>query len=159
MPELAKPHGPVSKMTINIAPLRIEDHAQWRVLAQGYKTFYKATLPDEEYDKTWQRLLGQDGISGLGATQDGQLVGIAHYLFHTTVWAQNVCYLQDLFVDQAARGQGVARALIEAVASISKAQGAARYYWMTQEHNVTARALYDKVAKFNGFIRYEYTIP
>ena len=93
-------------MTIHIAPLRAEDLDRWNVLACGYKTFYKATLPDEEYDKTWQRLLAQDGISGLGATQDGQLVGIAHYLFHTTVWAQNVCYLQDLFVDQAARGQG-----------------------------------------------------
>ena len=145
-------------MTIHIAPLRVEDHARWIVLARGYKAFYKTTLEDAEYAKTWQRLLAQDGVFGLGATRDGQLLGIAHYLFHTTVWAENVCYLQDLFVDPLARGQGAARALIEAAARISKERGATRFYWLTQEHNATGRALYDKVAKFNGFIRYDYPL-
>lgn len=145
-------------MTIHIAPLRIEDHARWIVLARGYKTFYKTTLEDTQYDKTWQRLLAQDGVFGLRATRDGQLLGIAHYLFHTSVWVPNVCYLQDLFVDPLARGQGIARALIEAVAAKAKAQGATRFYWLTQEHNATGRALYDKVAKFNGFIRYDYPL-
>ncbi len=54
--------------------------------------------------------------------------------------------------------EGVARALIEAVARISKERGATRFYWLTQEHNATGRALYDKVAKFNGFIRYDYPL-
>ena len=145
-------------MAIEVAPFQIEDHPRWVVLARGYKAFYKTTLSNEDYDKTWQRLLAQDGIFGLGATQDGQLVGIAHFLFHTNVWTENVCYLQDLFVDPLLRGQGIARALIEAVATTAKARGATRFYWLTQEHNVTGRALYDKVAKFNGFIRYDYPL-
>ena len=145
-------------MTIHVAPLRIEDHARWIVLARGYKTFYKTTLEDTEYDKAWQRLLAQEDVFGLGATRDGQLLGIAHYLFHTSVWAQNVCYLQDLFVDPLARGQGVARALIEAIARISKERGTTRFYWLTQEQNASGRALYDKVAKFNGFNRYDYLL-
>ena len=85
-------------------------------------------------------------------------MGIAHYLLHTSIWAQHVCYLQDLFVDPLARGQGVARALIEFVADAARGQGAARFYWLTQEHNATGRALYDKVAKCNGFIRYDYPL-
>ena len=145
-------------MAIEVAPFQIEDHARWIVLARGYKTFYKTTLSNEEYDKTRQRLLAQDGIFGLGATHDGQLAGIAHFLFHTNVWTQNVCYLQDLFVDPFLRGQGIARALIEAVATTAKARGATRFYWLTREHNATGRALYDKVAKFNGFIRYVYPL-
>ncbi|MCY7388795.1 MAG: GNAT family N-acetyltransferase [Burkholderiales bacterium] len=145
-------------MNINIAPLRIEDHARWIVLARGYKTFYKTALPDTEYDKAWRRLLAQDGMVGLGATRDEQLLGIAHYLFHTSVWAPSVCYLQDLFVDPPARGKGIARALIEAVAANAKARDATRFYWLTQEHNETGRALYDKVAKFNGFIRYDFPL-
>ena len=32
---------------------------------------------------------------------------------------------------------------------------ATRCYWLTHETNTTARTLYDKVAKFQGFIRYE----
>ena len=145
-------------MTIHIAPLRVEDHAHWIVLAQGYKKFYKTTLPDAEYDYAWRRLLAQGGVYGLGATRDDQLLGIAHYLFHSSVWAQNVCYLQDLFVDPPARGQGIARALIEAVARNSKERGATRFYWLTQQQNAPGRALYDKVAKFNGFIRYDYPL-
>ena len=145
-------------MNIHIAPLRHDDKASWSGLACGYKTFYKTTLPEAEYDLAWQRLMANDGIFGLGATIDGQLIGIAHYLFHTSVWAQNVCYLQDLFVDPAMRGRGVARALIEEVATASTEVGATRLYWQTQENNTTGRALYDKVAKYNGFIRYDYPL-
>ncbi|WP_275901636.1 GNAT family N-acetyltransferase [Paenibacillus sp. SYP-B3998] len=53
-----------------------------------------------------------------------QTVGIAHYLFHRTIWMKDACYLQDLFVNEAARGHGVARALIERVAQ--SARGAER---------------------------------
>jgi GNAT superfamily N-acetyltransferase len=52
----------------------------------------------------------------------------------------------------------VARTLIEAVAQQARERGAARYYWLTQEHNAVARTLYDKVARHNGFIRYDYTV-
>jgi len=145
-------------MTLTISPLRPENHADWEILAHAYKDFYQTTTTPAEYDTAWNRLLAQDGIFGIGAFIDGKLVGISHYLFHTTVWAPTSCYLQDLFVAPDARGRGVARALIEAVAEAAHARGASRYYWLTQDHNVTARALYDKVAQFKGFIRYDYVL-
>ena len=140
---------------MHIAPLRPEDRARWELLARGYKAFYETPTSDAQYELTWRRLLARDGISGLGATLDGRLVGIAHYLFHTTVWAPTTCYLQDLYTDAEVRGRGVARALIEALASEAREQGAQRLYWLTQSNNTTARALYDKVATHSGFIRYE----
>jgi ribosomal protein S18 acetylase RimI-like enzyme len=70
----------------------------------------------------------------------------------------DVCYLQDLFTDETARGRGVARALIEAVADDSRKQRATRLYWLTQDNNTQARALYDKVARHQGFIRYDYAL-
>jgi GNAT superfamily N-acetyltransferase len=87
-----------------------------------------------------------------------RLVGIAHYLFHVTIWSADACYLQDLFVGEAARGQGAARALIEQVAHAAQSRGATRLYWTTQQDNARARVLYDKLARFNGFIRYEYPL-
>lgn len=138
-----------------IAPLALTDRAAWEVLARGYKAFYRTEVTDAGYEEAWQRLLRHDDVFALGARLDGKLVGIAHYLFHTSVWARKVCYLQDLFVGPDVRGRGVARALIAAVADEARQAGAARYYWTTQDHNATARALYDKVAKFNGFIRYD----
>ncbi|MGW1498360.1 N-acetyltransferase family protein [Streptomyces mirabilis] len=143
---------------INIGPLREEDRAAWEALARGYKAFYRTAVPDEGYEETWQRLRGGTEFHGLGAWSQGKLVGIAHYLFHPTFWMEDSCYLQDLFVDEAARGRGVARMLIEKVADASRERGASRFYWTTQEDNTTARALYDKVASFKGFIRYDYPL-
>ena len=65
-----------------------------------------------------------------------------------------VCYLQDLFTRPESRGQGVGRALIEAVSAQAKKAGSQRVYWMTHESNAQARTLYDKIADRSGFIQY-----
>jgi GNAT superfamily N-acetyltransferase len=128
------------------------------VLARGYKAFYQESEPDEAYEQTWQRLTAGTELFGLGARLDGRLVGIAHYFFHPAFWSGEACYLQDLFTDEAARGRGAARALIEGVAAAARERGADRFYWHTQESNARARVLYDKVARFTGFIRYAYRL-
>jgi GNAT superfamily N-acetyltransferase len=92
---------------------------------------------------------------GLGAYSDGTLIGIVHYLFHRSFWSiANYCYLQDLFVAEAARGKGAGRALIQAVETAAREAGAGRVHWLTQEGNRTARALYDTLAECPGFIQY-----
>jgi GNAT superfamily N-acetyltransferase len=143
---------------IEITRLRPEDRAAWESLARGYKTFYETVLAQSDYDQTWHRLIEDEGAHGLAARLDGRLVGIAHYLFHAHVWMDDICYLQDLFVDESVRGKGVARALIEAVAAAARQRGAPKFYWQTKIDNERARALYDKVARFNGFIRYDYAL-
>lgn len=145
-------------MTPRIDELTPADRSAWEALARGYKAFYNTPTTDAEYEAAWRRLLTQDGVHGLAARADGQLVGIAHYLFHASVWATANCYLQDLFTLPAARGKGVARALIEAVAQRARERHAARYYWLTQEHNAVARVLYNKVGKYQGFIRYDFAL-
>ncbi len=142
-------------MSLEIRPLESADRREWEILARAYKAFYETVLPDAEYERTWARLMSADGIHGFGARIDGELAGITHYLFHTGIWARQSCYLEDLFVDPAARGRGVARALIEAVAQRARDEGASRLYWLTHQENSTARALYDRVAKFSGFVEYE----
>ena len=91
----------------------------------------------------------------LGAYTQDRLLGIVHYLFHRSFWTpEDYCYLQDLFVAENARRLGLGRSLIEAVAEKALEAGAGRVYWLTQEDNLTARALYDKVADRSGFIQY-----
>jgi GNAT superfamily N-acetyltransferase len=129
-------------MTIQVADLMPSQRAAWEVLACGYKSFYQTETTDAEYERAWQRLLAHDGVHGLGATLNGQLVGLAHFLFHTSTWAPQACYLQDLYTAPEARGHGVARALIDAVAAKAREAGATRYYWLTRENNAAARVLY-----------------
>lgn len=141
-----------------IAPLGAQDRAEWEALACGYKAFYADPLPAERYDATWRALMADERVHGVGARLDGRMVGIAHYLFHAQTWSPDACYLQDLFTGEDARGQGVATALIDAVADAARKRGAVKYYWLTKEDNLPARALYDKVARFKGFLRYDYPL-
>ena len=148
---------------IIVTTIIAEDRARWAELWRGYLDFYETRLPPEMYEHTWQRLIAVESpIRGLGARLGGSaapLVGIVHYLFHAHAWTtKEVCYLQDLFVDGAVRGQGCGRSLIEAVAARARERGCHRLYWATKEDNAAARSLYDRIARFNGFIRYDYPL-
>ena len=143
---------------IEISPLRPADRPEWEALARGYKAFYETDLPDARYEETWRALIAGDRVHGLAARIEGRMVGIAHYLFHAQTWGADACYLQDLFTAEAARGQGVAAALVDAVARDARARGAVKYYWLTKESNLRARALYDRIAAFKGFLRYDYPL-
>jgi len=140
---------------IQIGPLTAEDRADWERLFRGYIAFYKRTLTQAMYDRAWNEFQAGARMHALGAKVDGKLVGITHFLVHANTTAPDVCYLQDLFTDEAVRGRGVARALIAAVVDWARAQRCARVYWHTHESNARARRLYDKVAENRGFIRYQ----
>jgi GNAT superfamily N-acetyltransferase len=132
------------------------ERAAWEPLWKGYQAFYEVALSEEATDKAWERLHDStEPMFILGAYVEGRLTGIVHYLFHRSMWTVgNYCYLQDLFVAEEARGLGLGRALIEAVYEAARNVGASRVYWLTQESNKTARALYDKLAERSGFIQY-----
>lgn len=142
---------------LTIRPLAPADHAEWRRLWTRYLEFYETVLPEAVYETHWARLLGDDpqDFSGLIAEADGRAVGLTHFLFHRHGWKiENVCYLQDLYVDPDMRGTGAGRALIEAVYARADAAGCPSVYWLTQDFNETARRLYDRVAKKTPFIVY-----
>ena len=142
---------------ITIRPLQQADRHEWRGLWRGYLEYYETSLPDEVYETTFSRLLssGHPDQNGLIALQDGRPVGLVHYIYHPHNWKiEDVCYLQDLYTEPAARGAGVARKLIEAVYNVADAHGCPTVYWLTQDFNVTARRLYDQVATLTPFIKY-----
>lgn len=142
---------------IEIRPLRPEDAAEWRRLWTGYLEFYQTTVPAEVYATTFSRLLGDDpqDFSGFLALVGRRPMGLVHFLFHRHCWKiENVCYLQDLYVDPQARGTGLGRKLIEAVYAAADANGTPAVYWLTQDFNTTGRRLYDRIAQVTPFIRY-----
>ena len=97
------------------------DFARWLGLWDGYNAFYgragATALPAEVTETTWSRFFAADEpMHALVAEREGELVGFVHYIFHrSTISVAPVCYLRDLFTAPAARGSGVATALIERV--------------------------------------------
>lgn len=140
-----------------IRPLHPDDRAAWQTLYQGYQAFYGFhDRPQEFYDRAFARLIsGQAGdFHGL-VYDDGGLLGLVHYVFHPNLWRdEGVCYLQDLFTSQEARGKGVGRALIQSVYDAADAAGVPAVYWLTAEDNYAGRMLYDRVGRKSPFIRY-----
>jgi GNAT superfamily N-acetyltransferase len=148
---------------ITVRTVNRQDFAAWKPLWDGYNAFYgrsgPTALPDDISRMTWSRFFdAYEPMHALVAERDGTLLGLAHYLFHrSTIQLEPVCYLQDLFTTEAARGHGVGRALIEAVYQRATQAGCPRVYWHTHETNATAMALYDRVANRSGFVVYRKT--
>src|ERR1700682_1893225 len=137
-----------------------QDYDQWLALWHGYNAFYgrsgATALSPEITRMTWARFFdAYEPVHGLVAESDGQLLGLTHYLFHrSTTAVEPVCYLQDLFTSNAARGRGIGRALINRVYEQARLAGSSRVYWQTHQTNLTAMQLYDKVAERSGFVVY-----
>lgn len=144
--------------TITIRPACANDYEQWRVLWAGYNAFYgrsgATAVSDTIVDATWNRFFDPDeSVRAIVAELDGEIAGIAHYLFHrSTNHLENLCYLEDLFTAEAKRNRGIGRALIEGVYECAREAGAPRVYWMTHESNASAIALYARVAERSGFV-------
>ncbi|WP_322062148.1 GNAT family N-acetyltransferase [Paraburkholderia sp. J63] len=146
--------------TIHVRPVTPADYDAWRPLWDGYNRFYgrsgATALPEPITQTTWTRFFdGYEPTHAFVALQGERVVGLVHFLYHrSTTLDGPVCYLQDLFTNEDARGKGVGRALIEAVYAHAKASNSARVYWHTHETNHTAMRLYDGVAEKPGFVMY-----
>lgn len=140
---------------VTVGRLTSEDRAAWQRLFAGYNAFYGRTaMTPAFFDTAWDRFTADTEIHALGARVDGALVGIVHFLAHPSTTTADVCYLQDLFTAPEARGKGVGRALVEAVAAWARGRGCDRVYWQTHESNTAARRLYDAIAEHQGFVVY-----
>jgi len=149
---------------LHIRPIHKLDYDAWLPLWDNYNAFYgrqgQTALALNITQTTWMRFLNDnEPVHAFVAEQNGQLVGLVHFIFHrSTTRLNDVCYLQDLFVNQDIRGAGVGRQLIQAVYDAAESAGSTRVYWQTQHSNLVGRALYEKLAKHLGFIVYSHEI-
>jgi len=145
-------------MSVRVRRLEARDKSAWLPLFKGYIEFYKATVPEDVIETTWQRLMAASPdfhIALVAVDETDVPFGLAHVLFHRSTWSPTwYCYLEDLFVDPVRRGTGAGRALIEATYREADARGCTRTYWATQEFNYRARGLYDQLATKSVFVQY-----
>ena len=135
------------------------DRPAWGRMWTANYIHHGATMSDADIDELWRRILHPDHpVRALvsAAADDRDLLGFAHYVLHPhTFSSRTVCYLEDLWVEPAARGTGVGRGLIEALAERGRARGWRRLYWHTETDNEAARRLYDRMATLTDYVRYD----
>ena len=132
------------------------DKAQWLDLWQEFLAFYRHPLASEVTDHSWMRLMDPTCSMKIRlAAADETVLGFAIHQHHPSTWVMgDDCYLEDLFVAPAARGQGIGRALIDDLVVLARARGWHRLYWLTDADNAAARKLYDRFTPSDGHTRY-----
>lgn len=144
-------------MSVSVRPVEPRDADAWRRLFRDYGTFYETEFDDAQLDHVWALLTADgSGVDALVAEVGGDVVGIAHYRSHPDTFSTgHDWYLDDLFTDPAARGAGVASALIEHLKTLAAATGPGTLRWITAEDNLTAQRVYDRLAKRTTWVTYE----
>lgn len=144
-------------MSLTIRPVHPDDAAQWAQLYQGYADFYGVSQTAAMRETVWGWLHDTaHPVEGFVAEQGGALIGLTHYRpFHSPLAATTRGFLDDLYVDPAARGSGAAQALIDAVCNVGRAKGWNMIRWITADDNYRARSLYDRTATRTGWITYD----
>ncbi|MBK5946811.1 GNAT family N-acetyltransferase [Rhodobacter veldkampii DSM 11550] len=141
-----------------IRPPRPEDRPAWERLYAGYAAFYRVDQTPEMRARVWGWVIdpAHEVEARLAVAPDGALLGLAHFRpFARPLSASTGGFLDDLFVAPEARGQGVARALIEALRAETAARGWSVLRWITADDNVPARVLYDSLAQATRWLTYD----
>jgi GNAT superfamily N-acetyltransferase len=147
---------------VEIAPIADEEFEELLPLIAAYQRFYEVEEIDEERNRAFfRRFLAQseDGLL-LGAHHEGRLVGYACLYWHfSSLEACESVLMNDLYVTEVARGQGVGRALIEATAEVARERGVPYVEWSTAPDNATAQRLYDSTgAERSEWVSYELRV-
>lgn len=153
--------GKAGKVTpMLIRSLHPDDRQPWERLYRGYADFYRVETSDDKLATLFGWLMdAAHPCNGLvAADEGGALIGLAHYReMPSPLRGENVGFLDDLFVDPAARGRRAGEAILRHLDGIAEEQGWAVMRWITRDDNYRARKLYDLLAHRSDWITYEMT--
>ncbi len=129
-----------------VEPIKASEYEALLPLIAAYQRFYEVEQIDEERNRGFFRRFlapSEDGML-LGAWRGEELAGYACLYWHfSSTEAVEAVLMNDLYVDEAVRGEGVGRALIDASAAVARERGVTSLEWRTAPSNVTAQRLYD----------------
>ena len=97
---------------------------------------------------------------GLICEQGGQPIGCAVYFFNYSTWqGRNGLYLEDLYVDPAARGSGAGKALLQHLARTAVDKDCGRFEWSVLDWNQPAIDFYESLGALpqGEWVRYRLT--
>lgn len=134
---------------VSVAPLAADELEELLPLIAAYQRFYRVEDIDEERNRAFFRRFvapSEDGMI-IAARRDGALLGYAclYWSFSSTRAVETVV-MNDLYVVEEARAEGVGRALLDAAAAVGRERGAHHMKWTTEPDNLTAQGLYDSTA-------------
>ena len=127
----------------DISRASISDLAELHPLVEKYREFYKQPENPKTVQFLTDRLENDEAVVFI-ARIDGNPVGFTMiYPTFSTVSLSAVWLLNDLYVAETSRGQGVANLLMDAAETAAREAGATRIFLRTAHDNTPAQALYE----------------
>ncbi len=148
-------------MSITVRPLGDKDFFAWLGLFEGYSTFYESELTDQKALQVWSWIIDAgNALDGAVAVDDkGNFVGFAHYRrVPRTLSGDQALFLDDLYVAEDARNQGVGTMLMEFTTKYAQTHRLAQIQLLTAADNTTAQVLYDKLGTKTDWVTYEIDV-
>jgi GNAT superfamily N-acetyltransferase len=148
-------------VSIRVEPLGETDYERVLPLIAGYQRFYLAE-PDEGRNREFFRRFlapSSDGLL-LAAWLGDEMVGFATlYWTFSSTHAAEAALMNDLFVVEGHRGEGIGLMLIEASVAAAREKGMHHLEWFTALDNDRGQRLYDRTgAQRSGWYNYEIPI-
>ena len=140
-----------------IREIQLKDKDQWKKLYRGYADFYKAEINDKILKTVWGWLNdNKHELQGIVYEVNNKIVALAHFRrMPRPLKGQDICFLDDLFVDPQHRGQKIGEKLINRIREISKSRGWSLVRWITRDDNLRAKSLYDRISEKTNWDVYE----
>ena len=151
---------PGNPADVQIRYAHIDDLPTLAPLFAAYRTFYEQPYDEELALRYVRERICQLECVVLLAHRAGAAVGfIQLYPGFCSIAAARIWTLSDLFVTPAARGHGVARALMQKATAFATHSGAVRMDLSTAHANINAQALYEGLGyQLDTTYRY-YSLP
>ena len=143
-----------------IRPAASGDRAGWAKLFLAYGDFYRVAVTAETLETVWGWIHDPAHVvEALVAERGGAPAGLAHYrAMPSPLRGATLGFLDDLYVDPAARGAKVGEALLVRLGEIAAERNWRCIRWITADDNYRARTLYDRVAVKTGWNMYEMAV-
>ena len=148
-------------MSVTVRPLGDKDFFAWLGLFEGYSTFYESKLTDQKALQVWSWIIDANNalFGAVAVNDDGDFVGFAHYRsVPRTLSGDLALFLDDLYVAEDARKNGVGSLLMEFTKTYARAHKLAQIQLLTGADNATAQVLYDQLGTRTDWVTYEIDV-
>ena len=144
-------------MSIEVRPVKEGDFFVWLDLYTQYAEFYDTRLTDQKALVLWSWLTSPDHEeSGYVAVDGDRIVGLAHLReFARPLEGDRGLFIDDLYVLESERGNGIGHRLIQTARSLAEERGLGVVQWITAQDNTQAQRMYDSVANRTSWVTYE----
>lgn len=131
-------------MDVKIEVIRENDFEQLNSLFYEFAVFEKH--PEMMTNSIEQMKREKDYITGFTAkNENNEIIGYVIYFFAYYTWSGKCLYMDDLYVRQEYRGQGIGTLLINEVISHAKEQNCYKLRWQVSKWNDPAIKFYESL--------------